>query len=228
MDKSLTQKIRNDFDCLALHDQEGWDHNNHYHRFLLKQLPSQRQVALDIGCGTGEFSRLLAKHFERVIAIDLSPNMIQVAQQRSRRFSNLDFQVADVLQWEPGAEQFDAIISITTLHHLPVERLLPNLKAVLKPGGRLIILDLLEHESWRDQLSDFVAVPLNWLFQVLKNSHIRQSPEATAAMKEHLCTDKYLTISQAQQIYISSLRIVKVRQHLFWRYSVVWEKPAAA
>ncbi|MCL1471185.1 class I SAM-dependent methyltransferase [Argonema antarcticum] len=228
MNESLTQKIQNDFDRIALHEQEGWDHNNHYHRFLLKQLPSQRQTVLEIGCGTGEFSRLLSKRFERVVAIDLSPNMIEVAKQRSRQFTNIDFQVADVLRWEPVAEQFDSIVSIATLHHLSVEGLLPNLKAALKPGGRLIILDLLEHESWRDKLSDFIAVPLNWLFQTLKNSRIQQSPEAAAAMREHLRTDEYLTLSQARQIYTSSLRRAKVRKHLFWRYSVVWGKPAAA
>lgn len=228
MHESLTQKIQNDFDHIALHDQEGWDHNNHYHHFLLKQLPSQRQTALDIGCGTGEFSRLLSRRFERVIASDLSPNMIEVAKQRSRQFSNIDFQVANVLQWEPVSERFDAIVSIATLHHLPVESLLPRLKDALEPGGRLIILDLLEHESWREQLSDFVAVPLNWIFLALKNSHIQQSPEAAAAMREHLRTDEYLTLSQARRIYTSSLRKAKVRKHLFWRYSVVWEKPAAA
>ncbi|MEL6381955.1 MAG: methyltransferase domain-containing protein [Cyanobacteria bacterium J06626_18] len=228
MNKSLKQKIRNDFDRIALHNREGWDHNNHYHRFLLKQLPSQRQTALDIGCGTGEFSRLLSKRFETVVAIDLSPNMIEVAKQRSRQFSNIDFQVADVMQWKPAAEQFDVIVSIATLHHLPVENLLPKLKAALNPGGRLIILDLLEHESWRDMLNELVAVPLNWLFQALKNSHIQQSPKAAAAMREHLRTDKYLTISQVQRIYTRPLRKAKVRKHLFWRYSVVWEKPVLA
>lgn len=228
MHESLTQKIRSDFDRIALHDQEGWDHNNHYHRFLLKQLPAQCKTVLDIGCGTGEFSRLLAKRVERVVAIDLSSNMIEVAKQRSRQFSNIDFQVADVSQWEPTAEQFDVIVSIATLHHLPVESLLPNLKAALKPGGRLVILDLLEHETLQDKLSDFIAVPLNWLLQALKNRHIQQSPEAAAVMREHLRTDKYLTFSQARRTYTSSLKKAKVRKHLFWRYSVVWEKPAAA
>ena len=228
MKESLTQKIRSDFDRIALYEQEGWDHNNHYHRFLLKQLPTQYKTALDIGCGTGEFSRLLAKRVEKVVAIDLSPGMIEVAKQRSRQLSNIDFQVADVLQWELPDEKFDAIVSIATLHHLPVESLLPNLKAALKLGGRLVILDLLEHENLGDRLSDFIAVPLNWCFQTLKNRHLQQSSEAAAAVREHVCTDKYLTLSQAQRIYTSSLRRAKVRKHLFWRYSVVWEKSAVA
>jgi ubiquinone/menaquinone biosynthesis C-methylase UbiE len=227
MNESLTQKIRNDFDRIALHDQQGWDHNNHYHRFLLKQLPNRCQTVLDVGCGTGEFSRLLANRADRVIAIDLSPNMIEVAKERSSQFSNIDFQVADVLKWQFPAEKFDAIVAIATLHHLPVESLLPNLKAALKPSGRLVILDLLEQSNLLDKLSDFVAVPLNWLFQMLLNRHIQQSPEAAAAMREHLRTDKYFTLSQARKIYTHSMRGAKVRKHLFWRYSVIWEKSAA-
>ena len=225
MNDNLTQKIRNDFDCIALNEHQGWNHNNHYHRFLLKQLPFQCKTVFDIGCGTGEFSRLLAKRADRVLAIDLSPNMIEVAKQRSKQYTNIDFQVADILQWEFPPERFDAIVSIATVHHLSVEHLLPNLKAALKSGGRLVILDLLEHENLRDMLSDFIAVPLNWLFQTMRNKHIQQSPEAAEAMREHLRTDKYLTLSQARKIYKSSLRKAKVRKHLFWRYSLVWEKP---
>ncbi|MEM9924110.1 MAG: class I SAM-dependent methyltransferase [Cyanobacteria bacterium P01_D01_bin.50] len=225
MNESLTQKIRNDFDCIALNEQEGWNHNNHYHRFLLKQLPFHCKTILDIGCGTGEFSRLLAKCADRVIAIDLSANMIEVAKQRSKQYTNIDFQVADVLQWDIPTEEFDAIVSIATVHHLPIEQLLPNLKAALKPGAKLIILDLLEYENLGDKLSDFIAVPLNWLFQTTKNRDIKMSPEAAEAMREHLRTDKYLTLSQARKIYQSSLRKAKLRKHLFWRYSVVWEKP---
>jgi SAM-dependent methyltransferase len=225
MDESLIQKIRHDFDRIALYDQERWDHNNHYHRFLQNQLPNQRQTALDIGCGTGEFSRLLAKRFTKIVAIDLSATMIEVARQRSSQFSNIDFQVADILQWDFPIEQFDVIVSIATLHHVPIASLLPNLKAALKPGGKLLILDLLEHESWRDRLSDLLAVPLNWLLQGLKNRYIQQSPEAVAAMREHLRTDQYLTLSQARQLYINLLEQSIVRKHLFWRYSVVWEKP---
>lgn len=224
MNEELNQKIRNDFDCIALNEQKGWNHNTHYHRFLLKQLPSKCKIILDIGCGTGEFSRLLARRADKVIAIDLSPNMIEVAKEKSKQYPNIDFQVADVLQWKFPSEEFDAIFSIATVHHLPVEELLPNLKAALKLGGKLVILDLLEHENLGDKLSDFIAVPLNYFFQTTKNRDIKISPEAAEAMREHLRIDKYLTLSQARRIYQSSLRKAKVKKHLFWRYSMVWKK----
>ena len=158
MDEILTQKIRNDFDRIALSEQEGWNHNSHYHGFLLKQLPTHSKNILDIGCGTGAFSRLLAERADRVVAIDLSPNMIEVAKQRSTEHTNIEFQVANILKWQFPLEEFDAIVSIATVHHLPLENLIPSLKATLKPGGKLVILDLLEHESIQDRLSDFIAV----------------------------------------------------------------------
>jgi 2-polyprenyl-3-methyl-5-hydroxy-6-metoxy-1,4-benzoquinol methylase len=111
MNEILTQKIRNDFDRIALYEQAGWKHNSHYHGFLLKQLPFYCQIVLDIGCGTGAFSRLLAEQADRVIAIDLSPKMIKVAKQQSRQYTNIDFQIANVLNWELPLEQFDAIVS---------------------------------------------------------------------------------------------------------------------
>ena len=224
IDEKLKQKIRNDFDCLAMYDREVWNHNNHYHHFLLKQLPNSCKTVLDIGCGTGEFSRLLAKRSEQVIAIDLSAKMIEVAKQRSREFLNIDFQVADVLQWQFPVGRFDAIASISALHHLPVATLLPELKTALRPEGKLVILDLLAPENLRDRFSDLVAVPLNWVFKIIKNQQIQPSPEVVAAMKAHALTDKYLTLSQAQQIYTRSMKGAKVRKHLFWRYSVVWAK----
>ena len=226
MDEVLTQKIREDFDRLAQYDREKWNHNIHYHQFLLKQLPLHCQTVLDIGCGTGAFSRLLAERCDRVMAIDLSPQMITIAKQNSQNYTNIDFQVADILQWEFPIEEFDGIVSIATFHHLPLETLLPSLKNALKPNGKLVVLDLIQHENIQDGLSDLIAVPGNWIWQRFKNKNIHYSSEAKAAWQEHFRTDNYLTRSQAQQIYTKSCEGVKIKKHIFWRYSAVWEKPA--
>jgi hypothetical protein len=71
---AYTDKVREDFDRLAdLPESSGWDHNAHYHPFLLKHLPPRLDEALEVGCGTGAFARVLAERCGRVVAIDLSP-----------------------------------------------------------------------------------------------------------------------------------------------------------
>lgn len=220
----LTQKIQKDFDRIALLEPVNWDHNSHYHNFLLKQLPPYCESILEIGCGTGAFSRLLSKRSDKVVAIDLSAKMIEIAKQQSSHCTNIDFQVADILKWEFPIEQFDTIVSIATVHHLPLEILLPNLELDLKPSGKLVILDLLKHEGVQDLLMDIITVPLNWIFQAFRNRGVRPSLEAVEAWREHGRTDKYLTHSQAQRIYTRFLTGALVRRHLFWRYSAVWEK----
>ena len=84
--------IEADFDRLALLDEEGWTANNQYHGSLLRQVPNGCENALEIGCGTGAFARVLAQRCRRVVALDLSAEMIRVARTRSREFENLDFE----------------------------------------------------------------------------------------------------------------------------------------
>jgi ubiquinone/menaquinone biosynthesis C-methylase UbiE len=52
--------IRRDFDRIALLPDSGWNHNRHHHARLLGQVPPGCAEALDVGCGTGDLSRLLA------------------------------------------------------------------------------------------------------------------------------------------------------------------------
>jgi len=53
-----------------------FNHNDHYHRLLLRQLPPGCRRALDVGCGTGRFARRLAQRGIQVDAIDRSPAAI--------------------------------------------------------------------------------------------------------------------------------------------------------
>jgi 2-polyprenyl-3-methyl-5-hydroxy-6-metoxy-1,4-benzoquinol methylase len=75
-----TNTVREDFDRLAdLSEGDSWDHNAHYHSYLLKHLPAHLAETLEVGCGTGTFTRMLAECSERVIAVDLSARIVEVA-----------------------------------------------------------------------------------------------------------------------------------------------------
>ena len=107
-----TSAVEKDFDRLARLDDEGWAHNNHYHNLLLRHVPETCGCALDLGCGTGTFSRRLAARANSVLALDLSSEMVRVAQSRSSQFSNIDFQVGDVMDCDFPVENFDCIATI--------------------------------------------------------------------------------------------------------------------
>jgi SAM-dependent methyltransferase len=140
--------IQKDFDRIALVSPDGSLQNNHYHNFLLRQLPLNCQDALEIGCGKGAFSRRLAETSQRVLALDLSPEMIRIARKLSVDLANIDFQIADVMSYDLVSEGFDCIATIATLHHLPLRQALLKMKAALRPGGVLLILDLFEPIKW--------------------------------------------------------------------------------
>ncbi len=218
--------IQADFDRLASFSREGWDHNSHYHQFLLKQLPPHCRQVLEIGCGTGAFARLLAEHAEQVLALDLSPAMIRLANERSVQYRTIDFQVADVLSCDFVPEQFDTIVSIATLHHLHLETLLPGLKEALAPGGMLIVLDL-----YQPRLIDLplhaLALPVNLVLIYHKTGHISEPQAVREAWAEHGRHDVYLTLPQIRQICQVLLPGARVRRHLLWRYSLIWRKPGA-
>lgn len=220
--------LRADFDRLALVAHQHWDHNNHYHSFLLRHLPSRCAHALEIGCGTGEFARLLAERCENVVALDLSPEMVRVATERSRGRTNIDFRVGDVLDCRFPAAHFDCIASIATLHHLPLNIMLTKMRDALKPGGVVLILDLFKSEGWADRLDNIVAFPSHVALMLIRNHRLREPRPVREAWAMHAPHDTYLRLSQIRELCGSIMPGAQVRRHLLWRYSIVWRKPAIA
>jgi ubiquinone/menaquinone biosynthesis C-methylase UbiE len=220
------EKIQADFDRLAVLTTEEWNHNDYYHSFLLKHVPAQCAQALDIGCGTGGFSRLLAQRAQHVLALDLSPQMTRIAQERSCSFSNIEYQVADVLKLDLPPAHFDCIVSIATLHHLPFDLMLKKMKAALKPDGVLLVLDLFKAESASDYALSIPAILWNLALRLWKQHHLQPPREVRQAWAEHGRTDVYLTLAQVRNSCGKVLPGAHITRHLLWRYSIVWTKPA--
>ncbi|HEX3530945.1 MAG TPA: methyltransferase domain-containing protein [Thermoanaerobaculia bacterium] len=223
--------IQRDFDRIAALPCEAWDHNSHYHPFLLKHIPaSADSEALEIGCGTGAFSRLLARRFRRVLALDLSPGMIETAREQSRQYPNIDFQVADAMTFDLPQEQFGCVTSIATLHHLHLEQILAKMKTALKTGGTLVALDLFKQEGAVDTLTAAWALPVSAGLRLIKNGRLREPAEVRAVWAEHGRSDVYLSMPQVRRACASLLPGARVKRHLLWRYSIVWTRvpPAAS
>lgn len=104
-----------------------------------------QQDVLEIGCGVGRWTRMLAGNGNRVMAIDLSPTMIDEARTRlSQANLDADLRVADVASFDAG-RQFDSVVSVTVIQHVTNDgefrKVFDRLAQQLKPGGRAILLE---------------------------------------------------------------------------------------
>ena len=113
---------------------------------LLSLLPSDWVVA-DIGCGTGNAAELLAPVVGEVIAVDQSGPMLDAAKKRLAGIGRVRFVegVVTDLPLEDGS--VDAAVLALVLHHVPeVERAMGELGRVVRSGGKVLIVDMFEHE----------------------------------------------------------------------------------
>ncbi len=113
---------------------------------LLKVLDFR--VVADLGSGEGTLSQLLAQRAERVIAVDLSPKMVEFGRNLAQRhgLDNLEFRVGDLEAPPVSESSVDLALLSQALHHAEhPQRALDAAHRILKPGGRLIVLDLLKH-----------------------------------------------------------------------------------
>jgi SAM-dependent methyltransferase len=216
--------IEADFDRLALLDDEGWTANNHYHNSLLRHVPANCKNALEIGCGTGAFARLLAERSERVFALDLSGEMVRVARSRSSPFPNVEFQITDAMTWNFPQSHFDFICSIATLHHLDQRALFVKMRDALKPRGVLVVLDLVESSGLTERMLDVVGLGVSASLRLVHNGRLKPPREVRKAWEQHGKHDSYSTINQMRALAHEILPGASVSRCLLWRYKLVYQK----
>lgn len=106
------------------------------------------EAVLDVGCGTGALAMVACKRVGttgRVCGIDPGPRQIARARSKAERASlPIDFQVGMIEQLAFPDQSFDVVLSTLMMHHLPDDlkrQGLAEIARVLKPGGRLVIVD---------------------------------------------------------------------------------------
>lgn len=218
------ETVRRDFDKIAALEDVRWDHNAHYHPYLLRNVPDRSSAVLEVGCGKGDFAKLLEAKSRQVIAVDLSQAMVRKAMDKYGSSRTIHFVAADIMDLPLEQNTLDCIVSIAVLHHLDMNEILPRLKRALKPGGVLIIMDLYKQEKLSEYAMNVVAAPLHWIYSLSRNGKLRPSKESLEAWNEHGGRDEYMTTTQLKEIYAKHFKGFQFRTHLFWRYSMIWEK----
>jgi ubiquinone/menaquinone biosynthesis C-methylase UbiE len=104
--------------------------------------PNEHDVCLDIGTGAGHTAAALAQHAKKVYGLDPSEGMRKAAQASYGHLTNLEFVPGSSEETDFPDNTFDIITARHTLHHHPsMPRTLEEIKRVLKPNGRLVIVD---------------------------------------------------------------------------------------
>ena len=106
-------------------------------------------VAADLGAGEGTLSQLLAKRARKVIAVDNSEKMVEfgVKLAREHGFTNLEYRLGDIENPPIDPGSVDLALLSQALHHAEhPERAVAAASRILKSGGRLVVLDLLQHQ----------------------------------------------------------------------------------
>lgn len=121
---------------------------------LLGLLPSNWVVA-DLGCGTGAMLPLVAPHVANVIGVDASDEMLAAARDRVETLANVELRQGSLESLPIPDATLDAATLMLVLHHLPSPAAaLTEAHRALRPGGRLLVVDMLPHdrEEYRQRM----------------------------------------------------------------------------
>ena len=125
------------------------------HLQALPGLLDDRWAVGDLGAGTGAVSAALAPFVRRVVAVDASAAMLQAARRRLQAFDNVDLRRGDLEALPLDDGEIDAAVLTLVLPYLAQpQRAIAEAARALKPGGRLLVVDVLPHdrEQYRHQL----------------------------------------------------------------------------
>ena len=129
-----------------------------YRNIVLDLLPKHAEKALDIGTGAGLLLPELLKRIERVVAIDSSTTMLDMARKAvGKEAVRCEFRLGDLGNLPVADQEVDLVVACMVLHHLsnPKDTIHEAYRA-LRPGGRLVVVDLHEHEddAFRETMAD--------------------------------------------------------------------------
>jgi SAM-dependent methyltransferase len=191
-----------------------WNHNTHYHRVILHHIPSDCRRVLDVGCGEGTLTRELRRLVPVVVGIDCDPASIAAARADPGA-GDIRYLEGDALtyRFEPGS--FDLVTAVASLHHMDAETALARFAGLLRPGGVLALIGL-ARSSLGGLPIDIAAIVPNRLRRLRTPYWQHPSP----------------TVCPPPESYASMRRIAarvlpgaRFQRRLYWRYTLVWEKP---
>lgn len=203
----------------CINQRHPWSHNDHFHRWILRRLPAARNRALDVGCGRGELLDLLAERFEVAHGTDLDQQIRAAA--RARNVGRVHVTVGNE-QLVDLAGPYDVITMIAVLHHLDTGEALEQVRRLLAPGGRLLVVGLAPPVTLADNVADIASALTNPVIGMIK--HPRRAEPGTAG-DPFPVRDPTVPYDELRAIATRILPGARLRRRLAFRYTLEWTKP---
>jgi SAM-dependent methyltransferase len=204
-----------------------WSHNEHFHGWILRNLPARRQSAVDIGCGNGVLAGKLASCFARVTGIDRNESMAAAASVRLRGFPQVSIHRSDFADFSSMARDggADLITMVAVLHHLDLDDTLARIPRLLAPGGRLLVVGLARADSLADLAFDVVSGAANPVMGMIKHPEpVRVQQRILDEQPVMPMVDPITTVAEISNAARVQLPGSSVRRRLFFRYTLRWDK----
>jgi SAM-dependent methyltransferase len=210
----------------VLNRRHPWNHNDHFHGWILRKLPQHRHAALDVGCGRGLLVERLVDHFALVHGIDVDEGMAASAAARVARHPRATIRRGSFEDVERVGAGFDLVTMVAVLHHLDLDRTLARAGDLLAPGGRLLVVGIARVNSASDVAIDCLSAAANPIMGLIKHPRrargIDQVDDDALMMPVRDPTTTWTEIAAAAQ---SRLPGARTRRRLYFRYTILWDKP---
>lgn len=195
---------------------DPWNHNIHYYPMVLRSVPDGAERALDVGCGEGLLAQRLGALVPHVVGIDRDEG--SVTRARTHFPVGVRYMLGDFMAYPFEPASFDFISSVASLHHMDEAAALDRMRALLRPGGRLVVIGLARSSRPRDGVVDVAGMVANRVHKRSKAEVEDGSPKIWPPPH---------TYRQTRRLALRMLPGAHYHRHLLWRYSLVWTNSAA-
>jgi 2-polyprenyl-3-methyl-5-hydroxy-6-metoxy-1,4-benzoquinol methylase len=196
-------------------DRDYWNHNTAYHPWLVSIAAEHRGDVLDIGCGDGLLAERIAPVSRSVTGIDPDPAAIRRATDRLASHRHVTVSEGDFQNYQAGAQRFDLITFVASLHHMDLRASLVKARDLLTPTGEIAVVGCSANKTVRDWVWSAMCVPAarmgSWLHAETRNIGV-------------VVTDPQEGLDDIRHMVAEVLPAASVRRALYYRYLLRWRR----
>lgn len=209
-------------------DRHPWDHNAHFHPWILRSLPDRAARVLDVGGGRGALAEALATACgpdARIDAIDPDEQMCRAAAERCAGDPRVRIHRRTLAEHAARPDlqgAYDALTMVASLHHQDLTGALEQARALLRPGGRLLVVTLTRAATPLDHAWDIGNSLTNPLIGLVRHPRPVRMPSPGPEIP---VAEAAWSIGELRQRADALLPGAVIRRRQGFRTTLAWQKP---